>query len=341
MHFYSILALFQRSKFLALTTLTLLSAQAKAQLSSPATNDTCASAFVVPGNITSAAPYLTPVVEVSNATTTGDPVLPPECAIGVSRSVWYKFTPTTAALYTFSLGADTATTVLDTVMAIYTSSSSACGPFTLFACNDDPGPLSAAISTNLVANTSYYIVAWVGPVTDVTNTPLNIQLKVSRPVVPVNDGPCGAEVIPSNGPFPYTNSITDTTLATETSDPPYSGCLPFTGARSVWYRFSPTTTSIYIFSTGSDTATTVDDTVMEIFLNTGGCSGTFTTVACNDNGVGRAIATASLTNGQTYYIVVWDNTFPSIPGEPSEYIPGETLVQLRVSRATAPAVVTL
>jgi hypothetical protein len=108
----------------------------------------------------------------------------------------------------------------------------------------------------------------------------------------------------------------------------------------VWYQFSPPTTGIYIFSTGSDTRTTIDDTAMEIFSSVGGC-GTYTSVACSDNGLGRATATATLTNGQNYYIVVWDNTFSSIPGEQSEYLPGETQLQLRVSRATAPTVLTL
>src|SRR4030095_9720317 len=120
------------------------------------------------------------------------------------------------------------------------------------------------------------------PVTDVTNTPLNIQLRVSRPALPVNDTCSGAEIIPTAANFPYFTTNSDTTLATETGDPIVT-CLTANGVRSLWYRFTPATTGLYIFSTGSDTKTTVDDTAMEIFQNTGGCGGTLTSVGCSDN----------------------------------------------------------
>jgi len=47
----------------------------------------------------------------------------------VSRSIWYRFTPTTTGSYGISACASdgTASTADDTVMAIYTSSTSACG----------------------------------------------------------------------------------------------------------------------------------------------------------------------------------------------------------------------
>jgi len=334
---HSNLVLILRPLIIAIALAAFIPAHAGAQGSTPPTNDTCSTAILLPA-LAQGLSYNSPVVEVSNAGTGGDPVVPIDCAVNVSRSVWYRFTPNATDLYTFSLGADTATTVLDTVMAIYTSSTGCGGTYTPVQCNDDPGPLSAGISTTLTANTTYYIIAWVGPVTDLTNTPLNIQLRVSRPRPPINDTCAGAEPI-QPATYPYLTPPTDTTLATETDDPEAT-CLAFTGARSVWYQFSPPTTGIYIFSTGSDTQTTIDDTALEIFRSVGGC-GNYASVACSDNGLGRATATATLTNGQTYYIVVWDNTFPSIPGEQSEYIPGETLLQLRVSQATAPTVQTL
>jgi hypothetical protein len=219
------------------------------------------------------------------------------------------------------------------------ASPSACnGPFTRFACNDDSGLLRSAISTNLTANITYYVVVWVGPVTDVSATPLNIQLRVTRPVAPTNNVCSQAEVIPTDATLPYSTLVTDTTLADETGDPPSSCAF---GARSVWYQFSPPSAGIYIFSTGADTVTTVDDTAMTIYRNNGGCGGTFTEVVCSDNGFGRALVSASLTNGQTYYIVIWDETFESLSPAPSGYIAGETSIQLRVSRATAPTIVTL
>src|SRR5262249_1887164 len=69
----------------------------------PPANDTCAGAIVVNG-----VPYLSPVIDVLQATTSGDPVpLPPYT--GLTRSIWFKFVPPATALYTLSVGEDTAT----------------------------------------------------------------------------------------------------------------------------------------------------------------------------------------------------------------------------------------
>jgi hypothetical protein len=54
---------------------------------------------------------------------------------------------------------------------------------------------------------------------------------------------------------------------------------------------------------------------------------------CNDATTGRAVFAHALNAGTTYYVVIWDNSPDSIPGE--------TSVQLRVSPATRPSVVTL
>jgi hypothetical protein len=60
------------------------------------------------------------VVSLSGATTNGDP-RPPTCQTFIANSVWYRFAPSLTALYTISSCADapTATTLNDTVMAIY------------------------------------------------------------------------------------------------------------------------------------------------------------------------------------------------------------------------------
>src|SRR5687768_819557 len=121
-------------------------------------NDTCAGALV----ISNAFPYLTPLVDVADATTNGDPVLPPIglCRSGpVSRSIWYVFTPAATALYTISTCTDTATTLPDTIIAIYTASAN-CAGFTFYECGDDECDLRAAIETELEAGTTYYIVVW-------------------------------------------------------------------------------------------------------------------------------------------------------------------------------------
>src|SRR5262249_459917 len=67
-------------------------------------------------------PYETALVaDVTDATTTGDPP-PPSCQPDVSRSLWYAFTPSATASYTFDTcgGGSNGTTVDDTVVAVYT-----------------------------------------------------------------------------------------------------------------------------------------------------------------------------------------------------------------------------
>src|SRR5262245_49877476 len=105
-------------------------------------NDTCAGALVVPGS--GAFPYLSPVVDVSDATPTGDPPFPPPDTFfdtNVTRSVWYRFAPNSSGLYTLSVGADTATTVTDTSMVMYRSTSGCNGVNTIYAFNEDSGLL--------------------------------------------------------------------------------------------------------------------------------------------------------------------------------------------------------
>src|SRR5262245_2414790 len=105
----------------------------------PPPNDACANAIVVPTG--GPFPYFTAVVDVRDATITGDPPgIPLSCtANAVTRSIWYTFSPPSTGLYTLSVSGDTATTVNDTVMAVYTSSGGCGGPFTIVACDDDVG----------------------------------------------------------------------------------------------------------------------------------------------------------------------------------------------------------
>jgi hypothetical protein len=273
-------------------------------------------------------------VDVKDATVLGDPASPSCAAETVSNSVWYSFTPATTQLYTISASKDTATTVQDTVMAIYTSPASCGGPFTAFACNDDAGDLQSAISTNLTAGTAYYIVVWMASTSPVLPGMTSVQLRVSQPVIPPNDMCAGAETIPGAGPFPYLTTIADTTLATTNGDPPMPSCQPH-GLRSVWYRFTPSVAATYDLSLCTNTATTVYDTLLAVYSSANRCSGPLTLVACNDDACDlRSELSAPLAAGVAYYIVVWEaGTDP--------YTPGETSLQLQVSRAQIPTAVSL
>src|SRR6185503_7669278 len=78
-------------------------------VAAPPPNDTCAGAVVIPAN--GPFPFLTGIINVTNATTTGDPVPPSGFdATNLSRSVWFSFRPSATADYTFSVNADTFTT---------------------------------------------------------------------------------------------------------------------------------------------------------------------------------------------------------------------------------------
>ena len=102
-------------------------------------NDLCAGALVIPP--AGPFPHLTTVVDVTNATTTGDPGIP-SCQSTVSRSVGYSFTPATSGAYDIELcNPPTLTTLSDTVLAIYTSVAGCTGPVTQVACNDASGTL--------------------------------------------------------------------------------------------------------------------------------------------------------------------------------------------------------
>jgi hypothetical protein len=299
---------------------------------SPA-NDTCSGAEQIPS--AGPFPYLSAITaDVTGANVANDPPTP-ACVTGtISRSIWYQFVPSATKLYTISTGDDTATTVSDTVMAIYAAPNGCNGPFTQVACNDDSGSLRAAISTTLNSGTTYYIVIWVSGASAPPAGRTAVQVRISQPVVPVNDTCAGAMIIPAMGPFPYLTPSVDTTLATTIGDPPAPSCNT-NFSRSVWFRFTPASTAIYELSTCADTSTTVYDTLMAIYTSSSGCGGPYSAVACNDNACGtKAAVTVSLTAGTAYYIVIWE-------ADTEPYTPGETAVQLRVSGYFPPTVQTI
>jgi hypothetical protein len=125
---------------------------------------------------------------------------------------------------------------------------------------------------------------------------------------PSNDNCSSAVTV---GALPWTSAAFDITLATTAGDPPAPSCQSNL-ARSVWFQFTPTTTGNHYISTcQSDAAgSTVPDIVLGVYTSTGGCSGPFTPVVCDDDGcttLGNQslISSAALTGGTTYYIVAW------------------------------------
>jgi hypothetical protein len=300
-------------------------------------NDQCSGAEVLP----SAGPF--PLVSLQRAldgaTTFGDPPFPPpetSFDTNITQSVWYKFTPAASDLYTISTGYDTDTTATfkDTTMVMYTAGSD-CANFSLYAYNEDSGTLRAAISTNLTAGTTYYIVVWVGRTENIT-TGLELQVRITRPVLPPNDTCASPIEIPSSITAPHLTPVVDTTLATTTAGLAKPTCVTNVGAmpsRDVWYRFTPAGSGTYVFSTAADTATRIEDTSMQLYTLTGGDCSAPNQVACIDNSFGRARFSQTLNAGTPYLLAVFDNA--------TNYVPGETDLQLRVTPAMAPTVATL
>jgi len=132
--------------------------------------------------------------------------------------------------------------------------------------------------------------------------------------VPANDQATGAGIIPGTGPFPVFSSVVDVTNATTTNDPPAPSCnSPVNLNRSVWYRFTPTVSRTFAFSTlSTESATTVTDTLIAAYSSAGGASGPFTPLGCNDD---TAPGTQSrlvlpVTAASEVWIVVWQVGFP-------------------------------
>jgi hypothetical protein len=156
----------------------------------PPANDTCAGAITIPN---SGFPVLTTPVDVTDATTTGDPPTP-SCQSSVSRSIWYTFTPTTSQDYTIAScqSEAPASTLPDSVIAVYTSAAGCAGAFTQRAggCDDDTCTtlgLQSRLTTRLEAGTQYYVVVWKFGTTAPTSGNDTVQLSVSQ--TERNEGP--------------------------------------------------------------------------------------------------------------------------------------------------------
>jgi hypothetical protein len=306
----------------------LLSTAIITAVAAPPANDTCPGAVVISSS--APLPYLTHVVtNVSAATSEGDPTAPTNCVASTFNGVWFAYQPAVSGNYTFSVSADTATTLLDSAMAVYSSVGN-CAGLTLIACNDDEGDLKSAIHIGLTSGVTYYVLVWsaflpADPGDD------SVQLRVSRPVVPSNDTCANAEIIPASGPFPHFTPTNDITLATTVGDPPDPSCYS-NGRKSVWFRFTPAASGNYFISTGTDTATTMHETVLAIYRSPT-CSD-YIPVACSYFEEDRAQMTRSLTAGTRYHIVVWD-------ADTNSPTHGETSLQLAVAMVDRPTVITM
>ncbi|HJQ24580.1 MAG TPA: C25 family cysteine peptidase, partial [Blastocatellia bacterium] len=286
-------------------------------------NDLCAGAEVIPAS--GPFPYSTATTaDITDATTTGDPPVP-SCQTDVSRSIWYSFTPSTSGIYTIATCSDapTATTVDDTVMAIYTSSGGCAGPFTevpsgggFDGCDDDgcvTGALQSVITTQLNASTTYYIVVWQYSSTAPLAGHTAVQLRVSRILAQSNDTCAGATALSLFTPV-------DGTTVAAANDYQLSGSTCFTGVgqtastaagRDVVYSFTAPSADTYSFRvTNYDT-----DANLVLYAASSCPAGTppVTVSTClgaanrDSSSSSEEVMCLSLTNGQQVFIFVDEN----------------------------------
>ena len=285
-------------------------------------NDLCTNAMNIPA--AGPFPYLTPVVDITTATTNGDPVLDPfTYPIGTAtRSVWFKFIPQTAGTYGITTCSDegTLTTVPDTVMGVYTSPSPCVGPYTLQGVLGDEncGPLGhqAAVTLELAAGTSYYIVVWkyCDPGSSGSCGSNAVQLKISPSGTVTNDTCATAKPVSLNIPVVGTTvnakddyrlsapscftGIGQTASSAPGGDAVFRFTAPMTDTYSVRVRSYNMQQNLVLYATTSCPST----------------GGVFTATECiaaaNRNPVSSAeeLFCMPLTNGQSIYIFVDDHT---------------------------------
>jgi all-beta uncharacterized protein/S-layer family protein len=296
----------------------------------PPTNDTCAGAESIPA--AGPFPYLTAITaDITDATTTGDPPLP-SCQTLLSRSIWYTFMPNTTATYTISTCSfdGTATTVDDTVMAIYTSSGGCGGTFTEVpttfttdGCSDDDcvdEALQSRIQTQMTAGTNYFIVVWQYDTPPPTAGNTAVQLKVIRNTAPANDVCIGAVPLtldtPVNGSTEFSNNNYQLT-----------GSACFTGVgqvastaagRDVIYTFTAPLAGAYSFRVSDYVNSGESNLVLYTSSACPAAGGSPLTIAtclgaANRGAANRVeeVACQTLATNQQIYIIVDENVFTS------------------------------
>lgn len=227
-------------------------------VAAPPPNDSCAGAEVIPAS--GPFPALTAVTpNVDEATSiAGDPA--PSCQSNVSRSVWYRFTPTVSGTYSFGSCADapTASTLDDTVIAVFTSAGGCAGPFSQLAsgCDDDSCTnenfQSSLGGMTLTAGVTYYVVVWTYSLTTVTVGNTALQLRISQQVPPANDLCSGALPVALDTPLTGTNSqgandyqLARTADGGQTCAAQFGNVATSAVGRDVTYSFTPPSTGKY------------------------------------------------------------------------------------------------
>jgi hypothetical protein len=223
---------------------------------------------------------------------------PTQCgSTTMGRTVWYKLTNTADTPVTVK----TILSTFNTAIAVYQAS-----PFTQVACvHDGPPTLRAAVSFTMNANTQYYVqvggvsgdygdlFVWVFP-----NTPTNDNFAQAIPVSP----PVSPATFTQTGAF--TGAATN--QAGEPTTTTCDGLTRPTG-RTVWYKYTPVSSSVEINTFGSNF-----DTMLRVYRSDSPTPAlnNLVEVACKDDtpepGTDgyQSRVTFPATPGRTYWVQV-------------------------------------
>jgi hypothetical protein len=221
-------------------------------------------------------------------------------------AIWFSFVAPNA---TVVISTEATTPPGDSILALYAGE---CDNLELVACNDDVnclsgGFLSRITTSNLIPGQTYLIAvaAWSPAVRSDFTLTIDCTVPNDSCANP-RQLACGQPVVAS--------------LAAATNDPgdPLFGCRvsalncspgtsPATGAGTVWYSFTATTTRAVIETQPFGQSPFQLDTILQVFSPSSTC-GTLTPIACNDdiacsssNFLSR-IELTTLVPGQTYLI---------------------------------------
>ncbi|MCI0362911.1 MAG: hypothetical protein L0Y44_00275 [Phycisphaerales bacterium] len=140
----------------------------------------------------------------------------------------------------------------------------------------------------------------------------NYTLTISDGTACANPPPCAPLNDECSGAITVVNGINlgDNTGATTSAGIPGGGCAfqndPTNFTRDVWFKYTATTTGVFVISTCDTSGSEVDDTVLSVLS---GACGSLTELACDDDSCGDATNSLSrsvvpLTNGQQVLIRV-------------------------------------
>ena len=200
----------------------------------------------------------------------------------------------------------------DPVISVYTSSDGTCsGTFNFVGCDDDGGSgLDADLNiTGLAANQKVWIRIWEYTTDAATCTGSNcgdegefiIRASSGDSNEPDNDD-CAAIAADPNYQLALNVTATNGTTfcATTGNDDPSEDCATFNN--TVWYSFTPTETGSYLIDLFDLNCLGVNNTLQTVVIS-GGCSGSRTQHACNDDGSGSSTSFVGEA-GTTYHIIV-------------------------------------